>query len=51
MLAIVSTSIGAADVVPIELGKVPWLRDYDEALALARKTKRPILILFQEVPG
>lgn len=34
-----------------ELGKVSWLRNYDEALQLADEVDRPILILFQEVPG
>jgi len=34
-----------------ELGKVKWLRDYDEALSIARKEKKQVLILFQEVPG
>ena len=34
-----------------ELGKVSWYRDYDQALALAKKTGKPVLILFQEVPG
>ena len=34
-----------------ELGKVAWLRDYDAALALAKKESKPVLILFQEVPG
>lgn len=34
-----------------ELGKVSWLRDYDEALAEANRTNKPVLILFQEVPG
>jgi hypothetical protein len=36
---------------PIELGKVDWLRNHDEALNLSEKTGMPILILFQEVPG
>ncbi|MEM6771350.1 MAG: VPGUxxT family thioredoxin-like (seleno)protein, type 2 [Bacteroidota bacterium] len=36
---------------PVELGKVSWLRDYDTALQESRKTGKPILILFQEVPG
>ncbi len=36
---------------PEELGKVNWLRDYDEAIALAKAKNRPVLILFQEVPG
>ncbi|WP_299315498.1 VPGUxxT family thioredoxin-like (seleno)protein, type 2 [uncultured Aquimarina sp.] len=34
-----------------ELGKVRWLRDYDDAVALARKKNKDVLILFQEVPG
>lgn len=34
-----------------ELGKVNWLRDYDEALALAQEENKDVLILFQEVPG
>lgn len=36
---------------PEELGAVEWLRDYDQALAQAKKTGKPVLILFQEVPG
>jgi Thioredoxin-like len=34
-----------------ELGGVAWLRDYDRALALAAEQGKPILLLFQEVPG
>lgn len=34
-----------------ELGKVSWYRDYDEACALSKNEDKPILILFQEVPG
>jgi len=36
---------------PIELGKVNWIRNYDEAVRIAEKKNKPILILFQEVPG
>ncbi|HHH50178.1 MAG TPA: hypothetical protein ENK52_04285 [Saprospiraceae bacterium] len=36
---------------PIELGKVNWLRKMDLAIAESTKTNKPILILFQEVPG
>ncbi len=36
---------------PEELGDVQWLRDYDQAIASSKKTNKPILILFQEVPG
>lgn len=34
-----------------ELGKVSWYRDYDDAVAISKKEGKPILILFQEVPG
>jgi len=36
---------------PIELGKVDWNRDFDAAVALAKRKKQPLLVLFQEVPG
>ena len=34
-----------------ELGKISWYRDYDDAIAASEKENKPILILFQEVPG
>jgi hypothetical protein len=36
---------------PVELGAVHWLRNLDEARKEAEKNHKPILILFQEVPG
>jgi len=36
---------------PVELGKVSWYRDFDQAIALSKSEDKPILILFQEVPG
>jgi hypothetical protein len=36
---------------PKELGRIPWIRNYDEGLAAVRETGRPMLLLFQEVPG
>ena len=36
---------------PVELGRVHWLRRHDQALLRARETGRPVLALFQEVPG
>jgi len=36
---------------PIELGKVHWLRDYQQAIEQSKKSNLPIFILFQEVPG
>jgi hypothetical protein len=34
-----------------ELGDVVWLRDHDRALALAAEQGKPVMLLFQEVPG
>ncbi|MFO0594981.1 MAG: thioredoxin family protein [Myxococcaceae bacterium] len=36
---------------PPELGKVTWLRDFEQATARARETGKPLLVLFDEVPG
>jgi hypothetical protein len=36
---------------PKELGLVAWGRDYQEALHAAHSSGRPLLILFDEVPG
>lgn len=36
---------------PVELGDVQWMRDLDAATAKAKADKKPLLILFQEVPG
>ena len=34
-----------------ELGTVDWLRSYDDALKQSKQEDKPVLILFQEVPG
>lgn len=36
---------------PVELGKVKWLRNYDDAVRASMDKKIPVFILFQEVPG
>lgn len=36
---------------PEELGNISWHRDYDQAITESSSTGKPILILFQEVPG
>lgn len=36
---------------PIELGKVNWIRDYDIGKQESLSRKKPIFLLFQEVPG
>ena len=35
----------------IETGQVKWLRNLDEAKQLSAKVDKPILMLFQEIPG
>jgi len=35
----------------VEWGKVGWLRDYDMAATAAKASGKPILLMFQEVPG
>jgi hypothetical protein len=37
--------------LPEELGRVAWLRDYSQALQAAKKSRKPMLLLFDEVPG
>ncbi len=36
---------------PIEAGNVRWGRDLDAALENSAKTGKPVLVLFQEIPG
>lgn len=36
---------------PVELGQVDWVRNFDEASAKAKDQNKPLLVLFQEVPG
>ena len=36
---------------PIEFGAVRWERDYEVARARAQREAKPLLVLFQEVPG
>ena len=36
---------------PIEVGDVQWGRDLDAALKNSAETGKPVLVLFQEVPG
>jgi len=39
------------DATPPELGRVQWLRGFDKATEQAKKVDKPVLVLFQEVPG
>lgn len=43
--------VGAMAGSPVELGAVRWGRDLPRALAESRTSGKPVLLLFQEVPG
>ncbi len=36
---------------PVELGLVPWERNFHSASKRAKAETKPLLVLFQEVPG
>ena len=36
---------------PVEVGHVNWGRDFDAALEMSAESGKPVLVLFQEVPG
>jgi hypothetical protein len=48
--AVLSSRVSAGEH-PRELGRVTWLRDWDEAAARSRADGRPLFLLFQEIPG
>ncbi len=50
-LPILSAVPGALAEDAPELGRVHWGRNFDQALAQARTSKKPVLVLFQEIPG
>ncbi len=41
----------APDDTPVELGRIPWLRDFEAAKAEAARSGKPLLVLFDEIPG
>ena len=50
-IALIAQERTNRDKQDIELGKVSWYRDYDIALEQSKQKDKPVLILFQEVPG
>ena len=49
-----TTSAPAASRVsatPRELGDIQWRRKFDDAVAESKRSRKPLLVLFQEVPG
>ncbi|MCB0669212.1 MAG: thioredoxin family protein [Saprospiraceae bacterium] len=51
IMALCTASLVAANPNPEELGKVSWHRNLTEAQQIAKEKNKPILILFQEIPG
>ena len=52
ILAIGATALSGESITnPIEVGDVRWGRDLDAALENSAKTGKPVLVLFQEIPG
>ena len=49
----VSDALASKDAAaqPEELGDVRWLRDFEQAQKLSKKTSKPMFVLFTEVPG
>ena len=46
-----ATTKSKKDRNPVELGEVHWLRGFEKALEKAKENDKPLLVLFQEVPG
>lgn len=51
LLASLTACAATAHAAPKELGDVAWLRNFDQASKKAEASNKPILILFDEVPG
>lgn len=50
-MALLALTIFVSAQTPVELGHVAWERDFDRGLERVGESKRPMLLLFQEVPG
>jgi thioredoxin-related protein len=51
ILGFSSVALSQGTQTPAELGKVAWVRDFEQGLARAKKEQKPVFLLFQEVPG
>ena len=51
LLVLASSALAQGTQTPLELGKVTWVRDFEQGLARAKKEQKPVFLLFQEVPG
>ena len=45
-----TAALGSGDA-PREFGSIRWGRELEPALEEAARSERPVLLLFQEVPG
>lgn len=50
-LTLLAAHVPSEDAAPREFGAVEWNRELEPALELSQKTDKPVLLLFQEVPG
>ena len=46
-----TANLEAGNGNPVELGKVTWQRNLEDGLAESATSKKPVFLLFQEVPG
>jgi len=46
-----ASPVPAAERQAVEVGIVAWERDFEGALEKSKRSGRPVLVLFQEVPG
>jgi hypothetical protein len=53
MLAAIAVALAAlgAPGTPVEWGLVGWSRSWEKTATAARRSGKPILLLFNEVPG
>ena len=50
MFSLANAIVDDPDEIP-EIGKVSWSSDLESAKQQSTKTGRPVLLLFQEIPG
>ena len=48
---VLDESVAQEEVPPVELGAVTWERKLEVGLATAKEAGKPVLLLFQEIPG
>lgn len=51
MVALAAAALVGQGKPTTEFGTIAWQRDFEAATAVAKKAKKPMLLLFQEVPG